>query len=191
MGSFQYIAFIDVDEVIAPRVAINTIPQLIKNLTARVRVGKFVFRNTHFFLDLEDERNETYVTLAEHLASLSVYLTRYGRANVSPWTYVIKCIVNTDACLSVWVHSCHQFTSQFKKATNHILPRLNAELAQKHHYRIKRIFDERPDIYKVVIGLPSRLERGSQPFWTTSWRSTATINLTMQLLKRYKELELV
>jgi hypothetical protein len=189
MGSFRYLAVIDFDEVIVPRKNFTTIPQLIDNLAVNRTVGSFLFRNAQYFVGplKDDNYDDVYrlIPASQRNSSLSIYLTRRRRAAVSPPHFVVKSILDADACIGMWVHYCLTYTSQFQeKGGANVVSRLDVdvELAQKHHYRTECNFDHYPTIYA-----PGSCTRAMQTAVVDNVLEKYSSRLVMRLLEQYEK----
>ena len=129
---FRYFAVIDLDEVIVPR-HVYTISTLIESLAIKntMPVAMFIFRNAYFFLDIpvDDLQSPSRAN-----AALSTYLTHRRRLPVSPPSYSIKSIVNSQACIAMHNHYCWTYAAD---ALSHWTLQLDVPPSDGllHHYK--------------------------------------------------------
>jgi len=161
IGLFRHIAVMDFDELIVPRKTFASIPELIDHLSLKSKktFGSFVFRNAHFFVNrssgVGDDGDDVdrRLVAASQASLFSLYLTRQRRAAVSPPSFVVKSIIDADACVAMWVHCCLAYTERFNE-TKHggevvKTHDVDVGLALKHHYRPSCNFDQYRDFYEV------------------------------------------
>jgi len=161
IGSFRHIAFMDFDELIVPRKNFTRIPEVIDHLTSSHNgtIGSFVFRNAHFFIQpLANESEHLDVDLNRLVpvsyrnTSFSLFLTRRRRASVSPRWFVVKSVIDSDACVGMWVHHCKMYTERFRNEAQYNffqLLEVDYNLAMKHHYRSSCNLDSVPQMYPL------------------------------------------
>ena len=129
MKNFRYIAVIDLDEVIVPRLH-NSLIDMLKELPDILRlgnsnVGSYVFRNAYFFLDLVNQNKKQ---------SASMYLRHNKRLPPSPQQYAIKSIIDSTACIGMHNHYCWRYTEEAgAKWMNDV--EVPPRVALLHHYK--------------------------------------------------------
>jgi len=197
IGSFRHIAFMDFDEMIVPRQNFTRIPEMIDHLRSSYNrtIGSFVFRDAHFFLQLVaneteqlDEDLKGLVPVSYRNTSFSTYLTRRRRATVSARWFVVKSVIDSDACVGMWVHMCILFTEQFREETRYNAVRMfevDDNLALKHHYRFSCNLDCCPGFHP-----PGSCDRAFRSPLLDGVIKKYGVELVKKLSKRYEVLKL-
>lgn len=195
IGSFRYIAVMDFDELIVPRQNFSTLPKLIDHLTSSSNrtVSSFIFLNAQFFEQLATNAyyaNYTSIVRPSLLRNntFSVYLSQQHRAAASPRWFVIKSIIDADACVGMWVHRYRLFTEHIRNKIGHDFVEMfevDDDKALKHHYRTSCNLDSFRTFYS-----PGSCEREKRSPVMDGVMSKYGIKLMTRLSDRYETFDL-
>jgi Glycosyltransferase family 92 len=183
MGTYRYIAVMDLDEIIVPRQSFMTVPSLIRNLSASKRIGSFVFRNAHYFVKTLPDVDISTAALHSN-PSLSTFLTKRRRAPVSQKYVFVKYVMDSNACIGAWLHFCLKYTKDFMSKEAVAMLNVHPNLAMKHHYRTSCNLE-------VIEEWKGACERAMQSAVVDNVVDKYASDLMPRLLKQCRHLELL
>lgn len=182
-AQFQYLAVIDLDEVIVPR-HVYTIPALIDSLSAHHSlsspVALFAFRNAYFFLDIAVD--DLQAGPSQHSAALSTYVVHRRRLTASPPAYSVKSIVSADACVAMHNHYCWTYAADVMSGWTLRLD-VAPSAALLHHYKRCHLdsYLQQPGHCKTVMAatvVDNVIDKYSGSLADRLYMKYATLNVT-------------